>query len=215
MHLTGDDLDDLEQVLRKDSTNEQLTFSFKKDGFEYSSDSVQDFVQKVDLPDIAKEYEFHMRCEEGKIRIDADKLYSGGKLRISGDTDWVHKKERQISEFLDKYKNRVRTHSTKIIGATYALEIFAWLVFSTTSTGGEISFSLFEGFFIISAFIAIIGWPYALIGIVAFVYPYHLIKRDESVKYQPGLSSFFKYTLILLSIIGGIGGIVSLIRFLK
>lgn len=214
MHLTGEDLADLEQLLKKDSTDEQFVFSFERDGFEYNLDSTQEFVNQADLPDKSKEYSIRLKCKEGGVRIEGKKLYSGGRLRISGEKDWVHKKERQLNKYIGKNKKSIRSHSSKIIGGVYALQIFGWFVVSTTVSTEETSMNLFEGVLAVGILVAFFGWPYALIGLVELVHPYHLIKRDESVRYRPKVKALGRYALLLLTVVGGIGGAVALIRFL-
>jgi hypothetical protein len=217
MHLTGDDLKEIEGILREDSTNPDFTFTISDGGFTYSLTSTEDFVDKADYPDKATEYVMKMKCEEGKISINGNNTFSGGNLRITGEADWVHKKKRQLASALNSKKNFLRTYSTKIIGGLYAVEVLGWLYFSFLSAGSstEVSVSAIEAALAVGVFVVGIGWPYALIPLIQFIYPYHLIKKDMTIHYRPKISELGKYVLVLLSLIGGVGGIVTLIRFIS
>jgi hypothetical protein len=216
MHLTGGDLGEIEKVVCKDSTNSDFTFTFEKDGFEYTLDSTRDFVEEPDLPNKATEYKMDMRCKEGRIIFDANNTFSGGNLRITGQKDWVHKKKRQITGITQSNKNSLRTHSSNIIGGLYAVEILAWLVLSFSSIGsnGEVSVSTIDAILAVGVFVVAIGWPYATMPAVQYLYPYHLIKKDKSVRHRPKINGLGKYLFIILSLIGGIGGLVTVIRFI-
>lgn len=215
MHLTGQELVEFEEILRKDCPNAKFEFSFKHDGFTYNLDSAEEFSEEVDLPNTATEYNLNLRCKHGKIRIEAKKLFSGGNLRISGETEWVRKKERQINNYIESNRNLLRTFSSNIITGIYALEIIAWvyLVIMSSNAESEVSVSLVEGILATGLFLVAIGWPYALFVLIEFFYPYHLIKRDEAIKYRPRIKRLGKIAILILTVIGGFGGLITLIRF--
>lgn len=215
MHLSGKDLKEFESVFKQDSTNPDFGLVIEKNGFRYSLDSVDEFLNDFEIPDITTEYKLVLNCKEGKVSIDT--TYSGkGNLRISGNKDWVHKKKRIVSEQVNKNKKLLRTHSTKIIGASAVL---FWVIFealSFSNTGSEqVNMTFYEGLIVVILLIGIISWPFILIGGQSYVSPYNLIKRDDSIYYRPRFYKAVKVGVSLLGIIGSVGGIYTLMKFLQ
>jgi hypothetical protein len=113
MHLAGDELTDFENVIKSDTTNPEFSVTIKKDGFEYNLKSMNELIENHDVPDLVEEYQVYLKCDEGEVRLNT-KYSRGGSLRLSGETEWVRKKKRQISAQIEKNKILFRTHFSKI-----------------------------------------------------------------------------------------------------
>jgi len=214
MHLTGEDLESLEKLLRKDSSNEDFEFTFEKDGFSYTLDSVNGFINDADLPNKSTNYQFRLDSDEGEIYLNAN---VGNKLRISGNQDWVHKKKRQIEKQINSNKRILRTHASQIAVAVYILQTITAVIgifISSNIQNTELNLSLFEGFIVSIAFLAFLTWPYLLISVGNTVFPYQLIKKDETIKYRPRIRKLGKFTFVLLSVIGGVAGLITIVQFI-
>jgi len=214
MHLTGDDLKSFEELLRKDSSNENFEFTFETNGFSYTLDSVDDFINEADLPNKSTNYQIELTSDEGEIYINAD---TGNRLRISGDRDWVHKKKRQIKKQIDSNKRILRTHAVKIAGAVYAFSMLGIVVIITLPASYQrisVDLNPFQTVIISIIFLIFLTWPYALITVGNGIFPYHLIKKDETVKYRPRVRKLKKSVFVLLGVIGGVAGLVTIFKLL-
>lgn len=214
MHLSAEDLKEIEKAFKKDSTNIDFDLIIEKNGFEYNLDSVDEFINDVGIPDTATEYKIKLRCNEGKLSIDST-FVRRGRIYISGNREWVHKKKRHLLEQINKNKKTLRTYSTKIISAGAVLFWIFFLAASFTSTGNDqTSITFYEGLIGAILTIGLGSWPFILVEGQSYVYPYHLIKRDESVSYRPRFHKAVKIGFGLLTALGTLSGIYSLFQIL-
>lgn len=211
MHLSGDDLKELEDAIESNSTNASFLITIHKDGFKYNLDSVDPIIEDFDIPDKTTEYSINLDCEEGSIRIGSSGILSG-RIRISGDKDWVQQKRIDLEPLIQKNRKILRTHIEKVIFGLYGLQ-WAWFFIQDLMGRGEssVELSLLQATFGLVLLFILFVWPFILLKGVNFVYPEHLLKRDESVKYRPRLRQSVRIGLILLSVIGGIGGAATLV----
>jgi len=213
IELAGDELKEFEEVVERDSTNPSLVFSFEKGGFQYSCGSVGDFIEDPDLPDIAPNFKFRMECDEGDITVDGRQNIGRGRIRISGEKEWVRKKERQLASQVKKNRRFFRTYLSWGVAGVYALSFLALFVgmVSSAPDSSSIEISNIEATVFIIIFLIFVTSPYFLIGISGEVVPYYLIKKHKALRHRPKLWKLARWTLIILTITGSIAGIASML----
>lgn len=212
MHLTGEDLEDLEKAILKDSTDTKWGITISDGDFEYNIDNANEFVSNVDLPEKVTDYDISMRCDEGRIRINAKSTLSNGKIRITGETEWVKKKQRQIYNQFDRNESWIRTHLLKVVWSVWAILMLSFSVLSAAAPESSDGATIVEGILATALVVLITGFPFFSEKLVDLFYPYHLLKRYENVRYTPGLWKIAKAFTILLSVIGGIGGLLTILN---
>ena len=214
MHLTGGELRELEKLLTKGSTNPDFNVSFEHDNFKYTLDSSDEFIKKPDLPKFSTNYQIKMASEEGKIRISSKESLGGGRVRISGDTDWVRNKKNEVNDWISENRNILRTHLSKVVSGIWVLEGIMLFLLDATTPDSNSALSTEEAILSISILVSIIGFPLFILELVDFFYPYSLLKQNESIEYRHRIKSLSKYVLLILTIVGGIAGFVTIFQSL-
>lgn len=211
IHLVGDELESFEEAIMKNSTNPSFSVVIEDGGFKYEKSSFEDFINDIDTPDCATDYKIKMSCDEGRVRIAANRL-TNATLRISGEKNWVQKKKQDIQGQIDKNKHIVRTYIRAPIYGVYLLQwVWIFVIDMTQSDGSATELTTEEALVAVVLFGLFITWPGILIMGIDYVYPRQLIRRDESVRYRPKLRKAVGVIIVLLSIIGGVGGLMSLL----
>lgn len=108
----------------------------------------------------------------------------------------------------------MRTYSAPLIVVGYIVLLLSWMVYSMAESGTNSIISLFEATIVVMILVFFAALPHLLIAGVQFVYPYHLVKRDETVHYRPRMKKLGQIAFVLLGVIGGISGGLNLLNFI-
>lgn len=211
MHLTGNELREFETAIKKNATNPSLSITIEKEGFKYEVPSADEFINDVDIPDTTTDYSIEMSCTEGRVRLSANRP-TNARLRISGDKDWVHKKQQDIQRQIDKNKRVFRTLIDMPIFGLYIIQWVSIFVLQlTTPDSNGVELTLPEAIIGLVFLVFFFGWPFILLFGLEYVYPKHLLKKNESIPYRPRLRMTIKILISLLTIIGGISGFMYIV----
>lgn len=202
-HLSGDDIIELEEIMENNSSNGTLSLVFSKDGFKHKFSSAKEYIDQHTVPDKTTSFRFVYKCEEGTISINTNRI-SNAKIRIEGKSKWVREKQYDIDKFLDRKKNVVRTHISKLVVGIYGVQWISLMALNlATESNGDVQYSFVEAIFGIFLIILTFAWPILVFGGIDHIYPKYLLKKDESIHYRPRLQKAIKNIVLLIGIIGG------------
>lgn len=209
IHIKLNKLEDLDRLLREESTEPNVKYELETDEFTYEYSTPSEIWKSSLVQDFVHDFRIDLSCEEGDVKIETYEAYSDEeteiysnsrdiKLWIKGEDDWTRSKKEKIDSFFDVHGNRIRTiltkkHSQIMIGGT----ILTGLFFNYALRGRiDPVLAGFVFFFLI----AILMRP------LQYFHPYSLLVLDADEKLRPNSHK-------VAATIGVLGGIVGLLNF--
>jgi hypothetical protein len=199
IHLEEDNLSDLEDLLREGDTDPEIELKLHSGQFTYEYETTNNILSDKTLPDFIESYEFTSNSKEGKVKITADGENNEINLWISGEQEWVRRKQGQIEEFFDHRGDEIRTFlENRLALTTIGIAILGGAILIYTGAGArfgitEVGDLLLVGFG--GLIISII-----LHSIINFLHPYTLI-RLSTKRLHPYLWKLLRWATVLAALL--------------
>ncbi|KZX49710.1 hypothetical protein [Haloarcula sp. K1] len=109
--LIGDEIIDLEQVLKANVRNETLTYEIIDGNTVYTFNSATELLSDPTVPDFIREFWISLECDAGVLEIDSttESINDPIQLVITGKPDWVRSKRAEVRDFFSAKQDRLRT----------------------------------------------------------------------------------------------------------
>lgn len=200
VHLSEEELYELESCLDGLSESSKTVFQIKSNGFPVSESPSKALVDHTFSQGESLAYDIRYVCDEGKLRIVANSTENESHhLYVNGDEEWENKAKQQITRFMDSRKNLLRSRigDKKVIG----LEVIFALALSY-------SLGLFLPSKMIFPVITMLDYLVLFISVIGLftvhqrnqVYPYFSVSLKQDSKY-PKLSPLIPPVAFVVGII--------------
>lgn len=199
VHLTKEDVSELEQILKDCNGDFDIEIVLDTDQLIYEFSSVGEMYEDRTLPAFVQNFEIKAEGEQGEIRITSDPEDKEIELVVNGEQEWVKGRVRRIEEFFDRRGDRIRTlievHSFKgiigIVGGGGLLIHYAGLGWLFGIDGfGDIVFY---------GFIALIVGA-AGMNVLNYVHPYSLIILRSDEEFRPYVTRIITLLTVVAAI---------------
>lgn len=109
VHLGGEQIIHLEDLLLTESTAPDLEISLDHGSVTYRYGSADELLQDDILPAIIRSFEVVLTAKEGRIRLAADDRGRNLRLTVKGNREWAESRKREIESFFRKHGASLRT----------------------------------------------------------------------------------------------------------
>ncbi|MFW5956356.1 MAG: hypothetical protein ACOCQY_03020 [Halorhabdus sp.] len=184
IHLRGETMTALDELLRRSSTDPDLTVRMRHGNVTYRYDSIDKIRHDVTLPPVIRSFEVVLTAPEGRIKVASERWENDLTLSLKGNTEWVADRQRELVDFFARHGARLRTFLERYLAVLLtAVVVTTSLLAYYLGMGGLIGMRLPVDALLYGSIAVFVGG--ILHWLLSAVYPYAVIVSDRAESQFP------------------------------